>query len=158
MVTVEELKKIFLMEKLTEPMLSKLAREAELRVYEEKEFVIREGQPAREFMMLRSGKMVLKVDASESLTIALGAIKPGFSLGWSALIPGRNYTSSAVCTEKSEVFVVQGETLQGMMEEDHRMGYLMFQGVCGILEDRLERRTRQFLKTLTRHINLEAIL
>lgn len=158
MVSVEELKKIFLMEKLTEPMLTKLAREAELRVHEERDFIIREGQPAREFMMLRSGKLVLKVEASESLTISLGAIKPGFSLGWSALIQGRNYTSSAVCTEKSEVFAVQGEALQGMMEEDHQMGYLMFQGVTGILENRLERRTRQFLKTLTRHINLESIL
>ncbi len=158
MVAVDELKKIFLMQLLTDRMLEKVSQVAELKVFDRGETIIQERQPAREFMMLKSGKILLRVEASENLTITLGSIKPGFSMGWSALIPGRNYTSSAVCTEKSEVFSTSGEDLQEMMEEDQEMGYLLFQGVSEILESRLVRRTNQFLKTLIRHINLEAIL
>ena len=158
MVAVEELKKIFLMQLLTDQMLEKVSQVAELAVLDQGEVIIQENQPAKDFMMLKSGKILLRVEASENLTITLGSIKPGFSLGWSALIPGRNYTSSALCSEKSEVFIASGEALQEMMEEDHEMGYLLFQGVSEILESRLQRRTNQFLKTLVRHINLEAIL
>ncbi len=158
MVAVDELKKIFLMQILTDRMVERISRVTDLRIVDPKESIIQEDQPAKEFMMLKSGKILLRVDASENMTISLGSIKPGFSLGWSALIPGRTYTSSAVCAEKSEIFVAAGEELQEMMEEDHEMGYLLFQGVTEILESRLQRRTGQFLKTLTRHINLEAIL
>ena len=158
MVAVDELKKIFLMQLLTDQMLEKISGITDLKVFDPKDLIIRQDQPAKEFMMLKSGKLLLRVDASENMTISLGSIKPGFSLGWSSLIPGRNYTSSAICAEKSEVFVASGEELQEMMEENHEMGYLLFQGVSEILESRLARRTNQFLKTLTRHINLEAIL
>ena len=158
MVAVEELKKIFLMQLLTEQMLEKISQVAELAVLDQGEVIIQENQPAKDFMMLKSGKILLRMEASENLTITLGSIKPGFSLGWSALIPGRTYTSSALCSEKSEVVIASGEALQEMMEEDHEMGYLLFQGVSEILESRLQRRTNQFLKTLIRHINLEAIL
>ena len=158
MVAVDELKKIFLMQLLTDQMLEKISEIADIRVADPKELIIQQDQPAKEFMMLKSGKILLRVDASENMTISLGSIKTGFSLGWSALIPGRTYTSSAICAEKCEIFVASGETLQEMMDEDHEMGYLIFQGVSEILESRLQRRTNQFLKTLTRHINLEAIL
>ena len=75
-----------------------------MKVFDPKEAVILENQPAKEFMMLKSGKILLRVDASENITITLGAINAGFSFGWSSLIPGRTYTSSAVCAEKCEGF------------------------------------------------------
>lgn len=159
MVGMEDLAKIYMMQNLTESMREKVASISELRVYEEKEAILEQGQPAEDFMMLRSGKVLLKIDASEAMTISLGSIKAGFSFGWSSLIPGgRHYSASAVCAEKCEVLAVKADLFTEMMDQDPRLGYAVFRGVAEILESRLQRRTGQFLKTLLRHINLEAIL
>jgi len=148
MVPVEKLRKIYLLENLTDEMLDKLRPLAEIREYQNMEVVFRERDKAIYLYMLFQGKILLEVQASETLLIALGAVKPGFSFGWSALLSDAHYTAHAICSEPSDVIMIPGKKFLALMEEDHHMGYRIMEGVVHILKRRLERRTDQFLKTL----------
>ncbi len=158
MVSIAELRKIRLMNRLTDKMLEKVIPLIKVSTYQEKETIFEQGQKADTFYMLYRGKVLLNVAVSDAITISLGSVKPGYSFGWSALRPDGVYTSSAVAAEASEVFSVDGKEFLRLLDEDHSMGYLVMQGVVHILENRLERRTTQFLKALAKHIDLEGIL
>jgi CRP-like cAMP-binding protein len=155
MVPVENLRRIYLLENLTDEMLEKIQPLAEIREYQNLEVIFREGEKAIYFNMLFQGKVLLEVQASESLMISLGAVKPGFSFGWSALLTDHSYTAHAICREPSEVIMIPGKKLLALMDEDHHMGYRIMEGVVHILKRRLERRTNQFLKTLRQHPDIK---
>ena len=151
MVSFEELKKIYLLENLDDSMLGKMLPFTQMHLFGNKAVVFKEGQPAEDFFMLLKGKVVLEVEASESVMISLGSIKSGYSFGWSALLHESAYTSYAVCVEPCEVIALPGNIFVQLLEENHSMGYRVMSGVVEILKRRLERRTHQFLKTLRAH-------
>jgi len=156
MVSLEELNKINLLKALDPDMLDKVRPFVELRDFQNREVIFREGDKALYFYMLLRGGVLLEVQASPTILISLGAIKPGFSFGWSALLPeASSYTSHAVCTEASDVLMIQAGRLVSLMEEDHSLGFRIMEGVVQILKRRLERRTEQFLKTLRNHPDIK---
>ncbi len=148
MVSFVDLKKINILKELGEPMLGKMLPFTRVHLFGAGANIFRQGQKADRFYMLLKGKVLLEVEASESISISLGAIKASYSFGWSALVPGSQYTSSATCTEPCEVLAISGDTFLEILEQDHSMGFRVMEGVVSILKRRLERRTSQFLKTL----------
>ncbi len=153
MASISELKQIYLLQNLETQMLEKLAPLAQKKDYEEKEVIFEEGQEADHFYMLLSGKVLLKVDVSPAVTISLGSVKPGYSFGWSSLL-GLTYTSQAACAEPCEVLALKGTAFKEMLDGDHTMGYQVMEGVVRILENRLKRRTEQFIKTLRKQMEI----
>ena len=91
-------------------------------------------------------------------TISLGSIKSGYSFGWSALLPGSSHTSYAICTEPCEVLTMPGTKFLNLLNSDHTMGYRVMEGVVRILKNRLERRTGQFLKVMSKHPDIQKLL
>jgi CRP/FNR family cyclic AMP-dependent transcriptional regulator len=158
MISIEDLKKIFLLENLTDKMLEKMLPLTEGRQYKERDLIYEEGEKAVNFYMLNRGKILLEVELSEMIIISLGSIKTGYSFGWSSLIPGSSHTNYAVCTEPCDVFAIPGESFLGLLNEDHTMGFLVMQGVMRVLQGRLERRTGQFLKVMSRHPEIGKLL
>lgn len=153
MASIDELKQIYLLQNLEKQMLERLAPLAQIKQYEEKDVIFEEGQAADNFFMLVSGKVLLKVDISAAVTISLGAVKPGYSFGWSSLL-GLDYTSQAACAEPCEVLLIKGAAFKEVMDSDHTMGYQVMEGVVRILENRLKRRTEQFIKTLRKQMEI----
>ena len=153
MASISDLKQINLLQNLDDQMLERLAPLAQGKQYEEKDVVFEQGQEADNFFMLLSGKVLLKVDISPAVTISLGAVKPGYSFGWSSLL-GLDYTSQAACAEPCEVLVIRGSEFKEALESDHTMGYRVMEGVVRILENRLKRRTEQFIKTLRKQMEI----
>ncbi len=154
MVSVDELRKIYLVQNLSDEQLESLGSILERRFLEEKEVIFEQNQQADNFYMLKRGKVLLRVDISASTTISLGAVKPGYSFGWSSLLGDNAYTSHAVCVEPSELFVAPGAKFMELLDQDHTMGYLVMQGVVRILENRLRRRTEQLLKTMRKQMEI----
>jgi len=156
-VSFEELKRILLLEDLDDTMLGKMLPFTQMHLFGDRAVIFKEGQHAEDFYMLLKGKVVLEVEASESIMISLGSIKSGYSFGWSALLGGSTYTSDAICVEPCEVMAIPGEIFLNLLEENHSMGYRIMSGVVTILKRRLERRTGQFLKTLRAHPDIEKL-
>lgn len=158
MVSLEDLRKIYILESLTDEMLKKMQPACQLHLFGERDVVFREGQKAENFYMLLKGKLLLEVEVSETIMISLGSIKSGYSFGWSALLSGASHTSYAICREPCEVLYIPGRKFRDLLNEDHIMGYEIMESVSKILKNRLERRTSQFLKVMSKHPDLQKLL
>lgn len=158
MVSIEDLKKIRLFEDLTDQMLEQLLPMVQSESLEERQVIYEAGDTANRFYSLKRGKVLLEAELAPTIIISVGAIKPGYSFGWSALLPSASYSSYAVCAELSEIYVVPGDRLLDLLAREHYMGFLVMQKAAKILENRLERRTAQFLKVISKHPEIGALL
>ncbi len=158
MVSAQDLKGIALFEDLTDGMLDKLAPAVRAESLKERQIIYETGNAANDFYSLKQGKVLLEAELAQSLIISLGSIKQGYSFGWSALFPSASHTSYAVCSEPSELYVVPGNKLLSLIEDDHTMGFLVMQKAAKILENRLERRSAQFLKVISKHPEIGTLL
>jgi CRP-like cAMP-binding protein len=158
MVSAQDLRGIALFEDLTDKMLDTLSPIVELQSYEDRQIIYEAGNAANHFYSLRRGKVLLEAELAPTLIISLGAIKQGYSFGWSALLSSASHTSFAVCAEPSEIYVVPGGKLSDLLDRDHTMGFLIMQKAAKILENRLERRSAQFLKVITKHPEIGTLL
>jgi len=52
------------------------------------------------------------------------------------------------------VLLIKGAAFKEVMDSDHTMGYQVMEGVVRILENRLKRRTEQFIKTLRKQMEI----
>ncbi|MCD6306456.1 MAG: cyclic nucleotide-binding domain-containing protein [Deltaproteobacteria bacterium] len=155
MVPFKELRKIHLMENLTDSMLGRMSPLLQRRLFAAGNAIFRQGDQADFFYMLKAGKLLLEADISENMSVSLGAIKAGFCFGWSALLPGSLYTSTAICAEPCETISIPGKEFLKLMEKDHSLGYRVMQIIVTILKSRLERRTEQLLKVIANHPDLQ---
>ena len=158
MVSIEDLRKISVLDNLTEPMLEKLRAITQLNLFGEGHVIFEAGQEADSFYMLLKGKVILEVEASEVIMISLDAVKPGYSFGWSALLPGSRYHSYAICVDPCETMVVPGGRLLELLGEDNSIGYRFMQRAATILKSREERRTEQFLQVMSKHPDLQNLM
>ncbi|HHO49139.1 MAG TPA: Crp/Fnr family transcriptional regulator [Desulfobacteraceae bacterium] len=158
MVSVEDLKKIILFENLTDKMLEQLLPIVQVQSFEGKQNIFEKGSPASHFYSLRRGKVLLQAELASLIIISLGAIKPGYSFGWAAFRKEVAHTSRAVCAEPSEVFIMPKDELFNLFERDHTMGFFVMRKAADILANRLERRTTQFLKVITKHPDIAELL
>ncbi|MBW1730288.1 MAG: cyclic nucleotide-binding domain-containing protein [Deltaproteobacteria bacterium] len=157
MVPLEDLKKIHLLRSYEDWMLEKIQPLCNVRIFSEKATIFDQGQPADVFYMLLKGKILLEVELNENIMISIASVKPGYSFGWSALFEGSTYTSSAICSEPSEVIALPATPLLGLLEEDPRLGYKFMKGTLEILRSRLTKRTDQFLKTIRMHPDIQKL-
>jgi CRP-like cAMP-binding protein len=158
MVSVEDLKKIALFEDLTDGMLDKLGSLVEVESFEERQIIYEAGNTADRFYSVKRGKVLLEAELAPAVIIALGSIKQSYSFGWSALRPSASHTSYAVCSEPSDIYTMPGDKFVELLDSDHSMGYRVMQKATTILENRLERRTAQFLKVITKHPEIGTLL
>jgi CRP-like cAMP-binding protein len=158
MVSVEDLKRIVLFDDLTDAMLEQLLPIVSEESFEERQIIYEAGSPADRFFSLKTGKVLLEAELAPTIIISVGAIKPGYSFGWSALFSSGARTSYAVCGEPSEILVVPGNKLSDLLDRDQTMGFLVMKKAARILENRLDRRTAQFLKVITKHSEIRALL
>lgn len=158
MASIEQLKRIRLFEDLTDSMLEQILPLAQEQSFAEREIIYEPGSEASYFYSLITGKVLLQTELSSALIISLGAIKPGYSFGWSALLPGPAHTSLAVCMEPSEILVMPGDEFKTLLDKDHTIGFLVMQKAATILENRLERRSAQFIKVITKHPEIAMLL
>ena len=158
MVSLEDLKGIALFEDLTDTMLERLLPVARIESLDERQIIYEEGAAADQFYSVKKGKVLLEAELAPAVIIALGSIKPRYSFGWSALFPEVSHRSYAVCAEPSDIIAIPGEKLVKELDSDRTMGFLVMQKSAQILENRLERRTAQFLKVITKHPEIGALL
>ncbi len=159
MVPIEELKDIVIMSQLTDDMLEKFQSLIDVLHYDEDDLVFREGDPADRFYILKYGKILLEKKIGEKISFAIGAIKPGYSFGWSAMLEeGSGYTTRTVCAEHCEVYSMQSAKLKSLFSEDPQIGHLFMQRLLWVVKNRLDHRTSQFMTVLRNHPDIENLI
>jgi len=163
MITKDELRKIVILGRLSDPMLEKVLPLVQRARYDKGVAIFRGGDTAEDFYLLKSGKVLLEQRLSDKMTVSIDSIKPGYSFGWSSLLGGSlepyaTFTSDAVCVDASEVFTIKGEEFQDLMESDHEMGYVLTSRLNQVIKQRLVHRTEQFIRLIRKHPDIHNLL
>ena len=155
MVTKEDLNKIVMLTYLTDSMLDKLIRIIDVLNFEKDEIIFKENAPAERYYMMNTGNVVLEQRISDEVTAIVGSIKPGYSFGWSAMLPDGLYTVDAICVEPSQVYSFKREKIERLFAEDPEMGLRMYRRLMVIIKKRLDYRTSQFRKAIMDHPDMQ---
>ncbi len=158
MITLDDLKQMFMLRYLTDEMLEKLIPVTDLLLFDENEFIFRQGDEADRLYMLMEGKVLLELDVSDSITVSVSSIKPGQAFGWSAMLEEASFSVNALCSERCEVLSIRSEKLKALLEQDHTMGYILSQRLLAIMKKRYDIRTEQFIKTILHHPDIADLL
>lgn len=109
------------------------------------EFILREGEEANHFFLIRHGKVALEVFAPNRGSIAIQTLDEGDILGWSWLIPPYQWRFDARAVELTRAIALDGKCLRAKCEEDHDLGYELLKRFAAILGQRLDATRFQLL-------------
>ncbi|MBF0258202.1 MAG: Crp/Fnr family transcriptional regulator, partial [Desulfamplus sp.] len=152
-----DLKKSEFLQSLTDEMLEKLLPITEVLEVESREIIFNEGDPAKNFYLVKSGRVLLEQKLAKDVLVNVRAIDPGEAFGLSVVLNKDNCAMTAICDEAATLFVINGNDLCNLMEEDHSIGYLFMQHTSKVLHKRWLMRTEQFIKTLKTHPDISAL-
>ena len=116
-------------------IVDEIARVSVEEDYKEGDFIIREGQPAGNFLILEEGKVRLSVGTKSIINTMLS--NPGEAFGWSSLVDRDTYTASAECLEPCRIIKIEKEKLLEVLEKNPASGLLFFRRLSGIIGSRL---------------------
>ncbi|WP_186441446.1 Crp/Fnr family transcriptional regulator [Desulfamplus magnetovallimortis] len=121
------------------------------------EIIFAESDPAEDFYMVKSGKVLLEQKLSEDIMVTVSSIDPGESFGLSVLLNRDVRSMAAICNESATIFVINRNSLLALMEEDHSLGYRIMKQTARVLNKRWVLRTEQFLRSLRTHPDIHGL-
>jgi len=107
--------------------------------------ILREGDEANEFYLVRQGSVALEIRASQRHPIIVETIGEGEILGWSWLLPPYTWKFHARAVEATRAIALDGKCLRTKCEQNHDLGYEVLKRFAQIMERRLEATRMQLL-------------
>ena len=107
--------------------------------------LVREGEPADTFFLIRHGMVALEVQAPGRAPLRIGTLHEGEILGWSWLFAPYRWQLDGRAIEPCRLVAFDGACLRGKCEEDHELGYQLMTRFAGILIARLQATRLQLL-------------
>jgi CRP-like cAMP-binding protein len=108
-------------------------------------YLIREGEIANKFFLIRSGRVALEIDVSGRGGLRIQTVGPGEVLGWSWLISPYRWHFNGVAVMDTRVIALDAECLRNKCENDKHFGYEMLKRLAVVMEKRLEATRMQLL-------------
>ncbi len=158
MIAKENLKRIVMLQYLTDEMLDRLIPITELLRFDANEYIFQQGDKADRIYMVQKGKVLLEYRITDEITVFVSAIKPGYAFGWSAMLTEEFYTSDAICAEACELLSFREQKIKALFQKDHSLGFIISQRLLHILKKRYDIRTEQFIKTIKHHPEISKLL
>lgn len=159
MLSYDDVRDIIILSYLTDEMLDAIIPHLDILHFEEEDVIFKEGDPADRMFFLKRGKILLEKRISDEISFAIGAVKPGFSFGWSAVVgDGLPYTGMTVCAEPCQVYSIRAEKIRDLLNNDHEMAFHFHQRLLWVIKNRLDHRTSQFVTVLRNHPDIESLI
>jgi len=111
--------------------------------------LIREGEIANKFFLIRTGRVGLETDLNARGQIRIQTVGPGDVLGWSWLISPYRWHFNGIAASEVRAIALDGECLRNKCEHDHDFGYQMLSRLAHVVERRLEATRMQLLDLYT---------
>lgn len=109
------------------------------------EFLLKQGEEADRFYLIRSGKAALEVYAPGQGSITIQTIGEGEIVGWSWLTPPYRWHLDGRALELTRAIAIDGACLRGKCEADHELGYELHKRFTPIIVQRLQATRLQLL-------------
>jgi len=115
------------------------------------QFILREGQEANNFYLLRQGKVALDVYAPERGGITIQTLGAGDILGWSWLVPPYRWRFDARAVDLTRAIALDGKCLRQKCENDCCLGYELMKRFSQVMVDHLTATRLQLLNVYDSH-------
>lgn len=102
------------------------------------QIIIREGEEADQFYIIRQGKVALQIYTPGRSSIIIDTLTDGDILGWSWLVPPYQWRFDAKAVELTRAIALDGKCLRTKCEKDHTLGYELLKRFSSIIEQRLQ--------------------
>jgi CRP-like cAMP-binding protein len=107
--------------------------------------ILRAGEPADRFYIIRHGKVGVEVFAPEVGPITIETLGEGDVLGWSWLFPPYRWVFDARALELTRAIALDGKCLREKCDEDPRLGYDLMKRFAQIMVERLQATRLQLI-------------
>ena len=111
----------------------------------EGEMLIREGEEANWFYVIREGQLALEVHIPGRGAVVLQTLGDGDVLGTSWLFPPYRWQFSARVLQPTRLLAFDGKCLRDKCDKDHDLGYELVMRAAQILMQRLDAARLQLL-------------
>lgn len=130
---------------MAEPHLETMSGCGMLVRFKAGEFLIREGDPADTFYLIRDGEVAIECHIPAAGALSVARIGAGEVTGYSWLFPPyRNSFDSHALTDVSAV-ALSGSCLRDKAEADRELGYQLMKRFAQVMLERLQATRRQML-------------
>jgi CRP-like cAMP-binding protein len=102
------------------------------------ELIVREGDPANTFWVLRHGRVALELHTSNRGALTIETLDPGEVLGWSWLFPPYRWHFDARAIDDIRAIAVDGACLRGKCDADPAFGYALMRRFSQVMMERLQ--------------------
>jgi CRP-like cAMP-binding protein len=113
--------------------------------FTEGEHLIREGELANRFFLIRTGRVALEIEVSGKGRLRIQTTGPGEVLGWSWLISPYRWHFSGVAVADARAVSLDAECLRKKCDADPTFGFEMLKRLAVVMENRLEATRLQLL-------------
>jgi CRP-like cAMP-binding protein len=107
--------------------------------------LLREGDPADRFFLIRRGTVALEVSAPGRGALTIETLDDGDPVGWSWLFAPYRWQFDARTVGPCELVAFDGACLRGKCEEDHELGYQLMRRFAANVVSRLQATRLQLL-------------
>jgi CRP/FNR family cyclic AMP-dependent transcriptional regulator len=113
--------------------------------FKEGEIILKEGEQADKFYLIREGKAAIDINAGNNRLITIQTIHEGDILGWSWLIPPHRNRFNARAVQDIRAIALDGKCLRNKCEENHDLGYELLKRLAVVFTERLEVTRKQLI-------------
>jgi CRP-like cAMP-binding protein len=137
--TVEELlAEAPLLEGMREKQLELIAGCGRNETFEVGAYLMREGDPADRFYVIRRGRVGLEIFVPQRGALTVETIAEGDEVGWSWLVPPYRTHLDARALETTHTIAFDAACLRGKCEEDPALGYELMKRFTPVIVERLQ--------------------
>ncbi len=119
--------------------------------FEAGDYIFREGEEARQFFLIRHGRVALEIYTPDRGPIIIETLREGDILGWSWLFPPHHWHFDARAVQLTRAIALDGECLRGKCEEDYRLGYEFMKRFAHIIIERFQATRMRLLDLYGTH-------
>ncbi|HEV2166276.1 MAG TPA: cyclic nucleotide-binding domain-containing protein [Thermoplasmata archaeon] len=130
---------------LDEAFLKRLAEKAYERSFETGTLIVREGDPADEFLVIFGGKVALEIVLPDRPHRTVQTVGPGEVVGWSWLLPPHRWRLDARALKPTRALGLSATHLRSVLDERPSDGYRFLLRLLPVIAERLENTRLQLL-------------
>ena len=132
-------------EGMPDPHLETIAGCGKLVRFKAGEFLMREGEEANTFYLVREGEVAIESDVPAAGALSVARVGAGGITGYSWLFPPHRNSFDSVALTNVSTVALDGKCLRGKAEADHELGYQLMKRFAQVMLDRLQAARLQVL-------------
>jgi CRP-like cAMP-binding protein len=108
-----------------------------------------QSKATRLYLILSGGiDLNFEMPHRENADTTIVTLKPGETVGWSALVPPYRYRLSGYCRGKTTLLEIERETLEVLFETNYHLAYIFMRNIATLTAKRLNQVQEKLAKVL----------